>query len=83
MTPTRTPFDPELGTLLAGLPRVPELDRELLAQIDIPLEWLDRFRTVVVTVEYRLAPENTGTSAEWPSRVLLGTGLEAKQGVRR
>ncbi len=32
-------------------------------QIDIPLEWLERFGAVVVTVEYRLAPEATGTSA--------------------
>ncbi|MGW5509653.1 alpha/beta hydrolase [Streptomyces albogriseolus] len=31
-------------------------------QIDIPLEWLERFGAVVVTVEYRLAPEATGTS---------------------
>ncbi|MEU2519919.1 MULTISPECIES: alpha/beta hydrolase [Streptomyces] len=32
-------------------------------QIDIPLEWLERFGVVVVTVEYRLAPEATGTAA--------------------
>ncbi|MFF3565015.1 alpha/beta hydrolase [Streptomyces sp. NPDC002574] len=33
------------------------------AQIDIPLEWLDRFGAVVVSVDYRLAPESTGTTA--------------------
>ncbi|WP_328500616.1 alpha/beta hydrolase [Streptomyces sp. NBC_00457] len=32
------------------------------SQIDIPLEWLDRFGAVVVTVDYRLAPEATGTT---------------------
>ncbi|WP_329136878.1 alpha/beta hydrolase [Streptomyces sp. NBC_01476] len=32
------------------------------AQLDIPLEWLDRFGAVVVTVDYRLAPEATGTT---------------------
>ncbi|GAA1881248.1 alpha/beta hydrolase [Asanoa iriomotensis] len=32
------------------------------SQIDIPLEWLDRFGAVVVTVDYRLAPEVTGTT---------------------
>jgi acetyl esterase/lipase len=32
------------------------------SQIDIPLEWLDRFGAVVVSVDYRLAPEATGTS---------------------
>ncbi|EXG82041.1 alpha/beta hydrolase [Cryptosporangium arvum] len=30
------------------------------SQIDIPLEWLDRFGAVVATVGYRLAPEATG-----------------------
>ncbi|WP_329385861.1 alpha/beta hydrolase [Streptomyces sp. NBC_01716] len=33
-----------------------------LSQIDIPLEWLDEFGAVVVSVEYRLAPEATGTT---------------------
>ncbi|MET9340372.1 alpha/beta hydrolase [Nonomuraea sp. NPDC003804] len=32
------------------------------SQIDIPLEWLDSFGAVVVSVEYRLAPEATGTA---------------------
>ncbi|MET8893948.1 alpha/beta hydrolase [Streptomyces albogriseolus] len=32
-------------------------------QIDVPLDWLERFGAVVVTVEYRLAPEATGTTA--------------------
>ncbi|MFG2082057.1 alpha/beta hydrolase [Micromonospora tulbaghiae] len=32
------------------------------SNIDIPLEWLDRFGAVVVTVDYRLAPEATGTT---------------------
>ncbi|MEU3985245.1 alpha/beta hydrolase fold domain-containing protein [Streptomyces sp. NPDC026672] len=32
------------------------------AQLDIPLEWLDRLGAVVVTVDYRLAPEVTGTT---------------------
>ncbi|QIQ01217.1 alpha/beta hydrolase [Streptomyces liangshanensis] len=32
------------------------------AQLDIPLEWLDLFGAVVVSVEYRLAPEATGTA---------------------
>ncbi|MFI0510970.1 alpha/beta hydrolase [Streptomyces sp. WSLK1-5] len=31
------------------------------SQIDIPLEWLDQFGAVVVSVDYRLAPEATGT----------------------
>ncbi|MEU8614895.1 alpha/beta hydrolase [Actinoplanes sp. NPDC048791] len=130
MTEHRPPFDPELGRLLAGLPPVPELTTEVLAQIrpyssgpvepllagravdrrevsitgtddtpialsifspsggarptaapcvywmhgggmvmgdrfaqlDIPLEWLDEFGAVVISVEYRLAPEHTGTT---------------------
>ncbi|GAA3926332.1 alpha/beta hydrolase [Actinoplanes auranticolor] len=130
MTQHRPPFDPELGRLLTGLPPVPELTAEVLAQLrpyssgpvepllagravdrrevsitgtagdpialsvlrpsgaarpsgapcvywmhgggmvmgdrfsqlDIPLEWLDEFGAVVVSVEYRLAPEHTGTS---------------------
>lgn len=33
------------------------------SQIDIPLEWLDEFGAVVVSVDYRLAPEVTGTTA--------------------
>ncbi|MET7403044.1 alpha/beta hydrolase [Dactylosporangium sp. NPDC005572] len=32
------------------------------SQLDIPLEWLDRFGAVVVTAGYRLAPEATGTT---------------------
>ncbi|MEU2740995.1 alpha/beta hydrolase [Streptomyces sp. NPDC007095] len=32
------------------------------SQIDIPLEWLDEFGAVVVSVDYRLAPEATGTA---------------------
>lgn len=32
------------------------------SQIDIPLEWLDGFGAVVVSVDYRLAPEATGTA---------------------
>jgi acetyl esterase/lipase len=32
------------------------------SQIDIPLEWLDRFGATVITVDYRLAPEVTGTT---------------------
>ncbi|MFF1963506.1 alpha/beta hydrolase [Streptomyces sp. NPDC058232] len=32
------------------------------SQIDIPLEWLDEFDAVVVSVDYRLAPEATGTT---------------------
>ncbi|MGW5171575.1 alpha/beta hydrolase [Streptomyces nodosus] len=32
------------------------------SQIDIPLEWLEEFGAVVVTVDYRLAPEATGTA---------------------
>jgi acetyl esterase/lipase len=32
------------------------------SQIDIPLEWLDLFGAVVVSVDYRLAPEATGTN---------------------
>ncbi|WP_328677443.1 alpha/beta hydrolase [Streptomyces sp. NBC_01261] len=32
------------------------------SQIDIPLEWLDEFGAVVVSVEYRLAPEVNGTT---------------------
>ncbi|MFI8528187.1 alpha/beta hydrolase [Promicromonospora sukumoe] len=32
------------------------------SNIDIPLEWLDELGVVVVTVDYRLAPEATGTT---------------------
>lgn len=32
------------------------------SQIDIPLEWLDRFGAVVVSADYRLAPEVGGTT---------------------
>lgn len=32
------------------------------SQIDIPLEWLDEFGAVVVSVDYRLAPEASGTT---------------------
>ncbi|SDS89061.1 alpha/beta hydrolase fold domain-containing protein [Actinoplanes derwentensis] len=32
------------------------------SQIDVPLEWRDRFGAVVVSVEYRLAPESSGTA---------------------
>ncbi|WP_063129321.1 alpha/beta hydrolase [Nocardia fusca] len=30
------------------------------SQLDIPLEWLDAIGAVVITVDYRLAPESTG-----------------------
>ena len=128
MTTTRPALDPELRTLLAGMPLRSDLDAEALAQlrqfpptpvetlldgraadhrqvavatadgariplsifsptdrgtaapcvywvhgggmvmgdrfsqVDIPLEWLDRFGAVVVSVDYRLAPEVTGTT---------------------
>jgi len=32
------------------------------ANLDIPLEWLERFGAVVVTLDYRLAPEASGMS---------------------
>ncbi len=32
------------------------------SQLDIPLDWLDAFGAVVVSVDYRLAPEATGTA---------------------
>lgn len=32
------------------------------SQLDIPLEWLDQFGAVVVSVDYRLAPEAAGTA---------------------
>ncbi|UPZ26835.1 alpha/beta hydrolase [Streptomyces sp. LRE541] len=32
------------------------------SQLGIPLEWLDEFGAVVVSVDYRLAPEATGTT---------------------
>lgn len=32
------------------------------SQIDIPLEWLDLFGAIVVSVDYRLAPEVGGTT---------------------
>ena len=129
--PQRPPFDPGLDVLLAGMPAMPDLSAEVVAQlrqypsppvetflegrtvrrsevtvpgtggaqipltvlspagagrstpapcvywihgggmvlgdrfsqIDIPLEWLDEAGAVVVTVDYRLAPEATGTTA--------------------
>ena len=33
-----------------------------LSQIDIPLEWLEEFGAVVISVDYRRAPEATGTT---------------------
>ncbi|GAA4474242.1 alpha/beta hydrolase [Rhodococcus olei] len=32
------------------------------SQIDIPLDWLDEFGAVVISVDYRLAPEATGST---------------------
>lgn len=32
------------------------------ANLDIPLEWLEAFGAVVVTIDYRLAPEVSGTT---------------------
>jgi acetyl esterase/lipase len=32
------------------------------SQIDIPFDWLDAFGAVIVTVDYRLAPESAGTT---------------------
>lgn len=32
------------------------------ANLDIPLEWLERYGAVVVTIDYRLAPEASGTT---------------------
>ena len=32
------------------------------SQIDVPLQWLARFGAVVVTIDYRLAPEASGTT---------------------
>jgi len=32
------------------------------SQIDVPLQWLARFGAVIVTVDYRLAPEASGTT---------------------
>ena len=125
--PKRPELDPQLRTLLAGMPEFPPLNRETLeqirpyaagpiepilegravtrqevtipgpdgaelpltilsppgattapcvywihgggmvmgnrySQIDIPLEWLERFGAVVVSVDYRLAPEANGTA---------------------
>ncbi|WP_030450621.1 alpha/beta hydrolase fold domain-containing protein [Herbidospora cretacea] len=53
------------------------------ANLDIPLEWLDRFGAVVVTVDYRLAPDVTGTTlAEDCYRALAWTaGNAADLGV--
>ncbi|MFD0476449.1 alpha/beta hydrolase [Nonomuraea thailandensis] len=39
------------------------------SQLDIPLEWLDLLGAVVVTVDYRLAPEAGGAT---PSRTATG-----------
>ncbi|MEV6815933.1 alpha/beta hydrolase [Micromonospora sp. NPDC051296] len=54
------------------------------SQIDIPLEWLDRFGAVVVTVDYRLAPEATGTTLVddcyhgllWTAEHAAGLGID-------
>ncbi|GLX92450.1 alpha/beta hydrolase [Herbidospora sp. NBRC 101105] len=53
------------------------------ANLDIPLEWLDRFGAVVVTVDYRLAPDVTGTTlAEDCYRALTwAAGNAAELGV--
>ncbi len=49
------------------------------ANIDIPLQWLDRFGAVVVSVEYRLAPEAHGsTLVEDCYRGLLWTAEHAE-----
>ncbi|GAB1817135.1 alpha/beta hydrolase [Herbidospora sp. RD11066] len=48
------------------------------ANLDIPLEWLDRLGAVVVTVDYRLAPDVTGTTlAEDCYRALTWTAENA------
>ncbi len=39
------------------------------SQIDIPLEWLDRFGAVMVSVDYRLAPEARGATLVEDHRV--------------
>ncbi|SDY64630.1 alpha/beta hydrolase [Herbiconiux ginsengi] len=61
-----TVISPETGTGLA--PGVLWLHGggmvmgDRFSQIDIPLDWLDELGAVVVTVDYRLAPEATGTT---------------------
>ncbi len=42
------------------------------AQLDIPLEWLDELGAVVVTVDYRLAPEATGMTLVEDGYAALG-----------
>ncbi|MFS4506178.1 alpha/beta hydrolase [Clavibacter sp. Sh2141] len=32
------------------------------SQLDIPLDWLEEFHAAVVTIDYRLAPENSGST---------------------
>ncbi|MFJ8135578.1 alpha/beta hydrolase [Streptomyces sp. NPDC096013] len=50
------------------------------SQLDIPLEWLDEFGAVVVSVEYRLAPEVTGTTlVEDSYQGLLWTAEHAEE----
>ncbi|MEU1532372.1 alpha/beta hydrolase [Streptomyces fagopyri] len=50
------------------------------SQIDIPLEWLDLFGAVVVSVDYRLAPEAGGTTpVDDCYRSLLWVGAHADE----